>query len=81
VSASEIFHRGFTIGPLALEHSTQRETLMSWPGITMFLLFFGIATMDALTSRNWLRIVFWIAMAIAFAALDYMGQRRRMSSR
>jgi len=59
----------------------QRETLMSWPGITMFLLFFGIATMDALTSRNWFRIVFWIAMAIAFAALDYMGQRRRMSSR
>ena len=54
---------------------------MSWPGITMFLLFFSIATMDALTSRNWFRIVFWIAMAIAFAALDYMGQRRRMSSR
>ena len=40
-----------------------------------------IATIDALTSRNWFRIVFWIAMAIAFAALDYMGQRRRMSSR
>jgi len=54
---------------------------MSWPGITMFLLFFGIATTDALTSRNWLRIVFWIAMAIAFAALDYVGQRRRTSSR
>ena len=45
------------------------------------LLIFGVATMDALTSRNWFRIVFWIAMAIAFAALDYMGQRRRMSSR
>ena len=52
---------------------------MSWPGITMFLLFFGIATMDALTSRNWIRIVFWVAMAIAFAVLDWVGQRRRVS--
>jgi len=54
---------------------------MSWPGVTMFLLFFGIATMDALTSRNWLRIVFWVAMAIAFAVLDRMGQRRRVFPR
>ena len=54
---------------------------MSWPGITMFLLFFGIATMDALTSRNWIRIVFWVAMAIAFAVLDWVGQRRRVPTR
>ena len=54
---------------------------MSWPGITMFLLFFGIATMDALTSRNWLRIVFWLAMGVAFATLDWWGQRRRIVSR
>jgi hypothetical protein len=54
---------------------------MSWPGLTMFLLFFGIATMDALTARNWPRIVFWVAMAIAFAVLDRIGQRRRVSSR
>ena len=47
----------------------------------MFLLFFGIATMDALTSRNWFRIVFWVAMGVAFAALDWWGQRRRIVSR
>jgi membrane protein implicated in regulation of membrane protease activity len=51
---------------------------MSWPGITMFLLFFGIATMDAFTSGNWLRIVFWVAMGIVFAMLDWWGQRRRV---
>ena len=54
---------------------------MSWPGVTMFLLFFGIATMDALTSRNWLRIAFWVLMAAAFAVLDWWGQQRRASSR
>lgn len=52
---------------------------MSWPGVTMFLLFFGIATMDALTSRNWFRIAFWVAMGVAFALLDRWGQRRRVS--
>jgi hypothetical protein len=54
---------------------------MSWPGATMFLLFFGIATMDALTSRNWLRIVFWMLMGAGFVFLDWWGQRRRVSSR
>ena len=54
---------------------------MSWPGVTMFLLFFGIATMDALTSQNWLRIAFWVLMGVAFAFLDWWGQRRRMPSR
>lgn len=54
---------------------------MSWPGITMFVLFFGIATMDAFTSRNWLRIAFWALMGIAFVMLDWWGQRRRVRSR
>lgn len=54
---------------------------MRWPGITMFVLFFGIATMDALTSRNWLRIVFWVAMGVGFALLDWWGNRRLVSPR
>ena len=54
---------------------------MRWPGITMFVLFFGIATMDALTSRNWLRIVFWVAMGVGFALLDWWGNRRPVSPR
>ena len=62
-----------------MENDPQREQRMSWPGVTMFLLFFGIATMDALSSRNWLRIVFWVAMGVGFAFLDWWGQRRRTS--
>lgn len=54
---------------------------MGWPGITMFLLFFGIATLDALTARQWLRIAFWLLMGTAFAALDWWGRRRRASPR
>jgi hypothetical protein len=45
-------------------------------GLTIFCIFFGIATLDALTSGRWLRIVFWLAMGVAFAALDWWGSRR-----
>lgn len=69
------------MGAIASQASTPSENHMSWPGITMFLLFFGIATMDALTSRNWLRIVFWVAMGVGFAALDWWGKRRRIPLR
>ena len=54
---------------------------MSWPGITMFLLFFGVATMDALTARDWLRIVFWVLMGVGFALLDWWGHRKRVTLR
>lgn len=45
-------------------------------GLTIFFIFFGIATLDALTSGRWLRIVFWLGMGVAFAALDWWGSRR-----
>ncbi len=45
-------------------------------GVTIFLLFFGIATLDALTSGRWPRIAFWLVMGAAFAALDWWGSRR-----
>ena len=50
---------------------------MRWQGLTIFFVFFGIAALDALTSGRWLRIVFWLAMGVAFAALDWWGNRRR----
>jgi len=49
-------------------------------GVTIFLLFFGIATLDALTDGRWPRIVFWLAMGVTFAALDWWGSRRGRSA-
>lgn len=45
-------------------------------GLTIFCIFFGIATLDALTTGRWLRIAFWLAMGVTFAALDWWGSRR-----
>jgi hypothetical protein len=45
-------------------------------GLTIFFIFFGIATLDALTSGQWLRVAFWLAMGAGFVALDWWGSRR-----
>ena len=42
---------------------------------TMFLLFFGIATIEAFQSRNWSASAFWLAIGIAFLAADNLRNR------
>lgn len=39
-------------------------------GFTIFVLFFGVATLEAFESGNWIRAAFWLAIAIAFLAAD-----------
>ena len=36
----------------------------------IFLLFFGIAALDALSSGDWLRIVFWLVIGAIFLVAD-----------
>jgi hypothetical protein len=43
-------------------------------GFTVFVLFFGVATLEAFQTRNWLKAVFWLAIGIVFFAAD--NQRR-----
>lgn len=39
---------------------------MNW---TIFLLFFGVAALDALQTQNWIRVGFWLAIGFAFFSL------------
>lgn len=39
-------------------------------GFTIFLLFFGIALLQAFRSWNWVMIIFWLAMGLLFYWLD-----------
>ena len=32
------------------------------PGLTVFILFFGIALLDAVGGGHWARALFWVAM-------------------
>jgi hypothetical protein len=45
--------------------------------LTIFLLFFGIALLDAIRGGNWLRILFWLVIG----ALFFMADRREMAKR
>jgi hypothetical protein len=36
----------------------------------VFLLFFGVATIEAFESRNWLKAAFWVAIGIVFLIAD-----------
>jgi len=36
----------------------------------VFLLFFGVATLEAFQSQNWLRAGFWVAIGLVFLVAD-----------
>jgi len=49
---------------------------------TVFLLFFGVATLEAFQSRNWIKAAFWLAIGAAFLVADNLrksGDARRHS--
>lgn len=37
---------------------------------TVFLLFFGVAAVEAFQTRNWLKAAFWLAIGFIFFAAD-----------
>jgi len=36
----------------------------------VFVLFFGLATLEAVQTRNWLKAAFWLAIGILFLVAD-----------
>ncbi len=43
---------------------------MPRPGFAVFILFFGIALLDALRGGEWLRVAFWLVIGVLFWFLD-----------
>jgi hypothetical protein len=41
----------------------------------VFLLFFGIATLEAFQSRNWINVAFWLTIGTAFLVADNLKKR------
>jgi hypothetical protein len=37
---------------------------------TVFLLFFGVATLEAFQTQNWLKTIFWLAIGVGFLVAD-----------
>ena len=36
----------------------------------IFALFFGVATLEAIQTRNWIKAVFWLAIGLVFLLAD-----------
>lgn len=45
--------------------------------VTVFLLFFGIALLDAFHSRDWLRAAFWCAIGVVFLRADALKPKAK----
>lgn len=54
---------------------------MGRPGLTIFILFFGVATLEAITDGRWLRVAFWLVVGAAFMLLERWGHRGRAAPR
>lgn len=50
---------------------------MGYPGLTVFLLFFGISLLDAFAGGHWLRGLLWVGVGIAFWGFDRLGRLGR----
>jgi hypothetical protein len=40
------------------------------PNFAVFALFFGVATLEAFQTRNWLKAIFWLAIGMVFLVAD-----------
>lgn len=49
---------------------------MRYSSLTIFILFFGLAFLDALTDGRWPRIAFWATMGVVFLVLDRWGYHK-----
>jgi hypothetical protein len=41
---------------------------------TVFILFFGISLLEAFRTRNWINVVFWIAIGTMFLVADNLKE-------
>jgi hypothetical protein len=43
----------------------------------VFLLFFGVAALEALQIANWTKAAFWVAIGIVFLVVDNLNKNAR----
>jgi hypothetical protein len=41
----------------------------------IFLLFFGVAVIEAVQTQNWLKVVFWVAISLVFLLADILKKK------
>jgi apolipoprotein N-acyltransferase len=58
-------------------HIMQRIRIST--NFTVFLLFFGVALLEAIQSANWLRVAMWTGFGLLFLLADNLPWKKRKS--
>ena len=48
--------------------------------IIIFILFFGVSVLEAFRTRNWMKVVFWIAIAVMFLIADRSRDKEKQQN-
>jgi len=43
----------------------------------IFILFFGVAALEAIQTKNWLKVLFWLAISLVFLFADNFKERSK----
>jgi hypothetical protein len=62
--------------PLANLESSAHPRRVMRTNLTIFILFFGIALLDAIRGGHWLRSIFWLCMGTLFFLADRRQHRK-----
>lgn len=50
------------------------------PNFAVFILFFGVSLLDAFESQNWIRVGFWMAIALFFLGADVFRNGKKSTN-
>jgi hypothetical protein len=57
----------------------RRTRIRFGTAFTVFVLFFGVATLEAFQTQNWLKAGIWLAIGIVFLIGDNLGKAQSYS--
>ena len=50
------------------------ERLRLSTNVMVFMLFFGVTTLEAFQTHNWVKAAFWLAIGIMFSVADNLNK-------
>ena len=63
-----------------MEENKTLKRIRLGTNFAVFLLFFGVATLEALQTRNWLKAAFWLVIGIVFLVADNSGSDEKQEA-
>jgi hypothetical protein len=56
------------------------KEIASLTNFAVFVLFFGVAALEAIQTRNWVKSVFWVAIGLVFLLADNLKAGKRTAN-